>query len=60
MSNGKRKIRLHLFQEDPLVVKSVRLPYWHIRRANKIGNGNFSDGIRLALENFKSAREDRE
>lgn len=45
--------RPHLFQEEPLAVKSARLPYWHIRKAIKIGDGNFSDGIRKALENFK-------
>lgn len=37
---------------------SVRLSYWHVRRARKLGDGNVSDGIRYAIETAKEKDEE--
>jgi len=37
-------------QEEPLAFKGARLSHRQIRLANKIGGGNFSEGLRAALE----------
>lgn len=42
--------RKYTEQDDPLMVKSVRLSNWHIRFARKLGDGSLSEGIRIALE----------
>lgn len=36
---------------------SVRLSYWHVRRARKLGNGNVSDGIRYAIETAEERKD---
>lgn len=43
--------------KDPLVSQSVRLTLWHVRAARRIGGGNASDGIRLAIERCSQAEE---
>lgn len=42
--------------EEVLQVKAVRLPFWHIQKAKKLGGGNFSRGVRLALSEAKSKK----
>ena len=44
-------------QRDPLIAQSVRLTLWHVRAARRIGGGNVSDGIRLAIERVAQAGE---
>lgn len=48
-----RKSTINTYQEVPLKVKAVRLPFVLIRRAIKIGKGCFSTGIRKALEEYR-------
>lgn len=45
--------RIYTDQNEPLKPSSVRLPFWHVREARRIGKGNLSEGIRIALEFFK-------
>lgn len=42
----------YTYQEEPLKVVSVRLTFWHIRKAKKIGKGSFTQGIRNAIEHY--------
>lgn len=44
-------------QDDPMKVKSSRLPNWHIRKAIKIGKGSFSKGVRESIEQFKEEKQ---
>ena len=42
--------RIYAGEGHPLQMVSVRLPLWHVRAARRIGNGNASEGIRVAIE----------
>lgn len=46
----RNKAKVYTEQEDPLKVASVRLSFWHIRVAKKMGDGCFSTGVRNAIE----------
>lgn len=41
---------MHPKQDSPLDVYSIRITAFHARMARQLGNGNLSNGIRLALE----------
>lgn len=58
MSKTTGRPKIYTEQDEPLKVSSVRLPFWHIRLAKKLGSGSISKGIRHALEvAFKSLKE---
>lgn len=38
------------FQDVPINVYSVRLPAWYAIRARRLGDGNMSNGIRIAID----------
>ncbi len=42
--------KLYTQQEEAMVKSSVRTTNWHIRAARKIGEGNFSEGVRVCIE----------
>lgn len=42
--------RVYTGQSAALPQTTVRLTYWHIRAARRLGSGNVSEGVRLALE----------
>lgn len=44
--------RVYTNQEEPLKVVSIRLSNWHIRKAKKVGDGSFTDGIRKVIEQY--------
>lgn len=46
----KQENRPYTLQDAPMCVRSVRLTFWHIRRAKRIGSGNLSEGVRIAIE----------
>lgn len=56
MSSDKRE-RVSRFKDSLLKRVTVRLSYRHLRRANNLGKGNASDGIRYALEKIKDEDE---
>lgn len=50
MQYEKGRPRVYTGQETPMQTFTLRLPFWHARVARNLGNGNMSEGIRLALE----------
>lgn len=46
--------RTYTKQDDPMKVVALRLTNWHTRKAKKIGDGNLSEGVRVALESYDS------
>lgn len=42
--------RIYAGQQSAMPTITVRLPLWHVRAARRIGCGNASEGIRIALE----------
>lgn len=51
--------RIYTEQSDPYKLVAARMPYWHIRTAKKLGKGNVSEGIRIALEHMSQAVKER-
>lgn len=45
------------FNDGPSRIVSTRLPFWHIQLAKKVGDGNISKGVRIALESLKQNKE---
>ena len=54
MSTSTKEV---VYQDQPLRLISVRLPFWHTQIAKKLGSGNMSRGIRIALEGTKKKKE---
>lgn len=54
----KVKQRTREFKGMLLRNMSVRLTYWHVRKARRLGKGNVSDGIRYAIEETKEREKD--
>lgn len=42
--------RKYLGQNEPLSTVTSRLTLWHVRAARRLGSGNASEGIRIAIE----------
>jgi hypothetical protein len=40
----------------PMEVFSVCLTAWHVRQARRMGSGNMSMGIRIAIESYEKRR----
>lgn len=51
--------RAYTDQTDPYKLVAARLPYWHIRTARRLGKGNVSEGIRIALEHMSQETKER-
>lgn len=51
--------RVYTDQSDPYKLIAARVPYWHIRMAKKLGKGNVSEGIRIALEHMSHEVKNR-
>jgi hypothetical protein len=61
MSNDKPEDHQAKWQEGAMDLYGVRLPSWHARMARRIGLGNLSRGIRIAIEKMAElAREDKD
>jgi hypothetical protein len=50
MSDEKQEDHQAKYQEEAMDVYGVRLPCWHARMARRLGLGNLSRGIRIAIE----------
>lgn len=48
MTDGRP--RIYTKQDERLPTMTIRVTFWHIRMARKIGGGNASNGVRIALE----------
>lgn len=59
METEPKKLRPYTEQTDPYKLIAARVPYWHIRTAKKIGKGNVSEGIRIALEHMSQEIKER-
>lgn len=46
--------RIYTGEGAPLQTATIRLSVWHVRAARRIGQGNASEGIRLAIERADS------
>jgi len=42
--------RIYTGEGAPLQTATIRLSVWHVRAARRIGKGNASEGVRLAIE----------
>lgn len=42
--------RTYTGQAGPLPTVTARLTLWHVRAARRLGSGNASEGIRIAIE----------
>jgi len=47
----------HGFQDDPMNNYTARLTAWHARLARRLGDGNLSAGLRLAVESFAGRKD---
>jgi hypothetical protein len=47
-------------QRDSMDVYTMRLTSWHARMARRLGQGNLSRGVRLAIERFLKIKEPHE
>lgn len=50
MSDEMGRPRVYKGLRDPMPRVTARMSDWHIRVALRLGNGNYSDGVRRALE----------
>lgn len=57
MDQAVGRPRIYTEQDDPLKIVSMRLPNWHVRVARKLGKGNLSEGVRIALEHQHQNQE---
>jgi hypothetical protein len=48
------------FQDGPMDAYSVKLTSWHARMARRLGSGNLSRGMRIALEIVMGFGKDKE
>lgn len=51
MTEPRKPQLFSTYQEEPLKVKTLRLPNAMIGHAEALGHGSFTDGVRLALMN---------
>ena len=42
----------HAYQDDPMSNFTIRMTAWHARMGRRIGDGNMSEGFRIALEDY--------
>ena len=61
MENDKKVGRplTHKTQENPMDNYNARLTAWHARMARKVGDGNLSLGLRIAIEFVVRNSEDK-
>lgn len=50
MTHDNGRPRVYTNQDLAMETVTARLTFWHLRMARRLGNGNVSAGIRLALE----------
>lgn len=53
MTNSKKDMPTDFEQNSPLDVYPHRMAAAHARKARKIGQGNESKGVRIAIEKFE-------
>jgi len=42
----------YAYQDSPMTNYTARITAWHARMARRIGAGNLSEGVRLAIEDY--------
>jgi hypothetical protein len=42
----------YAYQDSPMTNYTARTTAWHARQARRIGGGNFSEGVRMAVEHY--------
>lgn len=56
MGHEMGRPRAYTEQAEPMDATTLRLTNWHRRMARRLGDGNMSDGARLAIEEAAIAR----